>query len=172
MFPDKKNSYGRFEEALYRSRMSKCHNLHTKRQCHFFDFPSDDKEKIITILEKAIESKYAFQVPIDLRTDDEIEKIYNALPIEKVSLEEDGSRILIGFMSRNPVPDEITSLRKFQHETEVLIIKDDILYLHCPNGFSKSKLSNTNIENKLNVVSTTRNLKTVAKLCVLSQEGS
>jgi len=32
-------------------------------------------------------------------------------------------------MSRNPVPDEITSLRKFQHETEVLIIKDDILYL-------------------------------------------
>jgi uncharacterized protein (DUF1697 family) len=75
-------------------------------------------------------------------------------------------------MSRNPVPDEITSLRKFQHETEVLIIKDDILYLHCPNGFGKSKLSNTNIENKLNVVSTTRNLKTVAKLCVLSQEGS
>lgn len=151
-----------------------CQNVITYIQSGnvIFDFPSDDKEKIITILEKAIESKYAFQVPIDLRTDDEIEKIYNALPFENISLEEDGSRILIGFMSRNPVPDEITSLRKFQHETEDLIIKDDILYLHCPNGFGKSKLSNTNIESKLNVVSTTRNLKTVAKLCALSRGES
>lgn len=135
-----------------------------------FDFPSDDRGKIRTFLEKAIENKYSFRVPIDLRKKTEIEQIYNALPFENVNLEEDGSKILIGFLSRNPDPDEITSLRKFQHDSENLIIKNDILYLHCPNGFGKSKLSNANIENKLNVVSTTRNLKTVAKICALAQE--
>ena len=73
-------------------------------------------------------------------------------------------------MSSSPEQEGIDDLRKFQHETEELIIIDDILYLHCPNGFGRSKLSNTNMEKKLNVTATTRNLKTVAKLCSLAQE--
>jgi uncharacterized protein (DUF1697 family) len=46
-------------------------------------------------------------------------------------------------------------------------IDDDLIYLYCPSGFGSTKLTNNIIEKKLNVISTTRNLRTTLKLLQL-----
>ena len=46
-------------------------------------------------------------------------------------------------------------------------LADSEIYLHCPNGDGRAKLSNTVIEKKLQVDATTRNWKTVNTLCEL-----
>jgi uncharacterized protein (DUF1697 family) len=47
---------------------------------------------------------------------------------------------------------------------EKLVVRGEGAYLYCPNGYGKSKLSNTFLENKLAVKATTRNWKTIHKL--------
>jgi len=42
------------------------------------------------------------------------------------------------------------------------------VYLHCPNGYGRSKLTNAYFEKQLGVAATTRNWKTVTKLAVLA----
>lgn len=150
-----------------------CHNVKTYIQSGnvVFDFPENDINLIKSQLEKEIENTYSFQVPVDIRHKDEFLNIYNRIPFKNIDLEKDGSKILVGFLSSAPVADKIDALRKYQNKSEELIIMDSTLYLHCPNGFGKSKLSVANIEKNLNVIATTRNLKTVAKLCSLAQEN-
>src|SRR5262249_46834974 len=43
------------------------------------------------------------------------------------------------------------------------------VYLYCPNGYGRTKLSNTAIEKKLGVEATTRNWKSVNALLALVQ---
>jgi uncharacterized protein (DUF1697 family) len=38
------------------------------------------------------------------------------------------------------------------------------IYVHCPNGYGETKLSNNAIQNLLGVIATTRNWNTVNKL--------
>ena len=42
-----------------------------------------------------------------------------------------------------------------------------LLYLHLPNGYGRSKLSNESFEKKLGVAATTRNWRTVTALAEL-----
>ena len=48
-------------------------------------------------------------------------------------------------------------------------INKDIVYLYCPSGFGKTKLTNNIIEKKIDVIATTRNLKTTLKLTELAE---
>ncbi len=43
------------------------------------------------------------------------------------------------------------------------------LYLYCPQGYGRTKLSNTFLEKKLNVKATTRNWKTVRHLLAMAE---
>ena len=45
-----------------------------------------------------------------------------------------------------------------------LFFAEKAVYLYCPDGYSKSKLTNSFFENKLKVTATTRNWKTTTEL--------
>ncbi len=72
--------------------------------------------------------------------------------------------MLVTFLSEKPDKKKITAIEKFVISPERLVVKGKHVYLYCPNGYGKSKLSNTFLENKLGVVATTRNWKSVSKL--------
>jgi len=42
-------------------------------------------------------------------------------------------------------------------------------YLHCPNGYGRTKLQNAFLERQLSVAATTRNWKTVTALAELAK---
>jgi uncharacterized protein (DUF1697 family) len=49
-------------------------------------------------------------------------------------------------------------------ETAVFTLAGREVYLHCPDGYGRTKLSNAFLERKLGVAATTRNWKSVTAL--------
>ncbi len=118
-------------------------------------------------IEKAIEEKYHFNVPIIIRTDDEMHKILSSNPF----LKEEGlnlEKLHVTFLEEKPEPIDIKEIRKFNFPPDVFHIIGKEVYLYCPGGYGNTKLSNTFFENKLRVKATTRNWNTVGKLAELA----
>lgn len=133
-------------------------------------FDSKEKNKAIlkSKIEKAIENNYKFYVPVEIRTNHEISKIIEECPFGSVDLVENGTKVLLTFLSSTPEKSNINDLLKYVNSPEQLVVKGKEAYLYCPNGYGKSKLSNNFIEKKLGVDATTRNWKSVHKLYELS----
>lgn len=65
---------------------------------------------------------------------------------------------------------EITDNKR--SENEEIEISERVVYLYCPNGYGKTKLNNTFLENTLKVTSTTRNLRTTVEFLKTAEEQS
>lgn len=133
-----------------------------------FDTEAKSKTDLKARIEKAIEEKYGFHVPVVIRTDLEIANIVKNNPLGPINLAKDGSKVLVTLLSSKPAKNKIHDIQKTVAAPEELVVKGEEAYLHCPNGYGRSKLSNNFIERILGVEATTRNLKTVHKLHELS----
>jgi len=87
-----------------------------------------------------------------------------------VDLEENGTKVLLTFLSKQPQASKIEELTEYVKSPEELVVKNKEVYLFCPNGYGKTKLSNAFIERKLDVIATTRNWKSICKLNGLANE--
>jgi len=133
-----------------------------------FDAPHNDPPKIITAIEKAIEREFGFSVPVQLRTPLDLTSIIDHNPFAEFTEEANGTRVLVTFLAESPAPDKVELLQEYVSQPEKLTVLDRHVYLHCPNGYGISKLSNTFLESKLAVPATTRNWKTILKLHEMS----
>lgn len=134
-------------------------------------FSSNEQIELIKDnIEKAIEKNYAFSVKVLVKPAADFPNILEKMPFKNVTVEKDGSKILVTFLSEKPTAPDIEIFKEKALPSEKLIFADQLFYLHCPDGYGKTKLSNEYIERKLKTSATTRNLKTVAKLCELSAD--
>ena len=112
-------------------------------------------------IKKGIQEEFGFEVPVLART---LEEWQHAVENYPFSLENEK---IVAFTFLNATSKEtniaIQSLGEDQYK-----IDGDVVYLHCPTGFARTKLTNTGIEKKLNVIATTRNLRTTLKLLALA----
>jgi len=131
-------------------------------------FNSDKEAALIKEqLQQNIAQCFSFDVSVEVISYDEFTKIKEQLPFTEVDIEQDGAKVLITFLSKVPKAMSIEKLMSYVKLPEQLIVKDKVIYLHCPNGYGKTKLSNNFIENKLKVIATTRNIKSIIKLSTL-----
>ncbi len=133
-----------------------------------FDASDKNKSNIKTLVEEAIEKKYKFHVPVEIRTKREIENIIKNSPFGPVDLAEDGTKVLVTFLCAKPDRVKVANVLNYVVLPEKLVVKGKEVYLYCPDGYGKSRLSNTFLENKLGVEATTRNWKSVHKIYELS----
>ena len=133
-----------------------------------FDTPVKNTAELKATIEDAIEEKYKFHVPVILRTNQELEAILRNCPFGSIDMVEDGTKVLVTFLSSLPSDIKASNIQRYVVEPEKLVCVEKEVYLHCPNGYGRSKLSNTFLEKKLGVEATTRNLKSVHKLYELS----
>jgi len=133
-----------------------------------FDTVVKNKAGLKKSIEQAIEEKYNFHVPVEIRTIREIENIIKNCPFSLVDLAQDGTKVLVTFLSSQPSEIRISGILEYVRAPEKLIVIGKEVYLYCPNGYGKSKLSNTFLEQKLGVDATTRNWKSVHNLYELS----
>jgi uncharacterized protein (DUF1697 family) len=131
-------------------------------------FQSDmEKTDIQKTIETAIQAHYQFEVPVLVLTKAEFQHSLINQPFTDIDLENDGSKMMISFLSAQPSAEHVETLLTYVNAPERLEINAQTLYLHCPNGYGKTKLSNNFVEKKLKLVATTRNLKSVTKLMQL-----
>jgi len=131
----------------------------------------NDKNQSVTILsqniEKAIEDKYHFVVPVIIRSASEMQGIIALNPFLKESVI-DKEKLHVTFLSDKPVSDTVKALQQYHFPPDRFQVIGKEVYLSCPVGYGNTKLSNTFFENKLHVRATTRNWNTVLKLSDLT----
>jgi uncharacterized protein (DUF1697 family) len=69
----------------------------------------------------------------------------------------------VTFLAEPPDRDRVAGLNSPTDGDELSVVGREV-YLHCPNGYGRSKLSNAYFERALEVAATTRSWKTVTKL--------
>lgn len=127
----------------------------------------DDEKALANSIANKINAHYGFEVPVIVRTLADLEKVLINQPFTT----EDTSKLLVTFLSEEPSFERIQRL-----ETLSLAANDEFqiigreVFLHCPTGYGRSKLTNDFWERKLAVQATTRNWKTTNKLVLMGRE--
>jgi uncharacterized protein (DUF1697 family) len=123
--------------------------------------------KVPGLVRDAIFREYKFEVPVIIRTSEEMNEAVRNNPFVKdtgISPE----KLHVTFLSGLPGKDKLTVLEKIDHSPDKFIVKGKEVYLHCPVSYGETKLSNSFFEKSLGVTATTRNWKTVNKLAEMA----
>ena len=133
-----------------------------------FDADTDSVAVLSEKIERRILRDFGFSVPVFLRTAKELEEIIKRNPF-LIDTAIDHSKLHITFLADAAPKTALEALQPLATKPEQLRVIDRQIYLYCPNGYGRTRLSNTAIEKKLSVGATTRNWKTVNTLLAMTQ---
>jgi len=125
-----------------------------------FDADTRDTDRIGRKIEQAIQQDYGFTVPVLLRTRAQMDNTIKANPFLRDNIP-DISKVHVTFLERPPEESVIQDFNPSSLGQDRFAITGTDVYLYCPGGYGKTKLSNNFIEKQLGVRATTRNWKTV-----------
>jgi uncharacterized protein (DUF1697 family) len=132
-----------------------------------FESPYGDPRRLSAMISENISAKFGFTVNVILRTSDELRRIILANPLTKEGL--DADKYHVTFLSDIPSEEFQGSRMKGKDGPDRYVIIGREIYLFCPNGYGRTKFSNTFFEKKLGVFATTRNWKTVNTLAEMAE---
>lgn len=133
-------------------------------------FDSDLSIPALTLssrIEKAILDKFGFNIPVIIRTINEMQALIKANPFIKETGQVTG-KLYVTFLEKEPVSGQVEKIKPFDFLPDKFKYHNREIYLQCAAGYGTTKLSNTFFENKLKVKATTRNWNTVNKLLELA----
>ncbi len=115
-------------------------------------------------LEKNISEKifetFSFKVPVIIKTVEQLKNIVKNNPF----INQDVTKLHLTFLSDKPDIEQLDKIKSINYGSDEFIVLDQVIYLFCPNGYGKTKLTNNFFESKLKLVATTRNWKTINTL--------
>jgi len=120
-------------------------------------------------IEEKILSDFGFPVPVISKTAEEMGAAIRNNPF----LREKGIdplKLHVTFLSQAPTLGALKKLDALAAEPDRFRCSGREIYLHCPNGYGTTKLSNNALEKALSVTATTRNWRTVNKLYEMAME--
>lgn len=123
--------------------------------------------KLEKTIKAAIEKTFGFDVPTLVLTSTELQEIENSNPYKDRDVEHKFLGLTI--LATPPEEEKINMVQAINFPGEEFTVTKRVIYLCCPNGFGRSKLSNKFFESKLKVKATNRNLRSVLKLIELSK---
>ncbi|WP_417886558.1 DUF1697 domain-containing protein [Zunongwangia sp.] len=127
---------------------------------------SQDNSALENKLEKAIFEQFGFEVPVIIRTAEEIQFLLTNNPF--YTTETENTHLHLTFLKHIPTTENQQKTEALQYNPDRFLIHGKNVFLYCEGKYHKTKLSNTFFEKKLKVGATTRNWKTVIKLSELS----
>jgi uncharacterized protein (DUF1697 family) len=121
-------------------------------------------------LERKIEGKilevFGFEVRVFLRARDEFRKIIENNPFKR----EDAGKLHVTFLSGVPSSHPREEIERAKAGAEKYSLSGKEVYLLCPNGYGRTRLSNNFFEKKLGVQATTRNWNTINRLYEMANQ--
>lgn len=126
----------------------------------------DDQLELARTIEKGISDHLGTDLRVLLRTADALRRIVQANPF--LDKESDPTKLHVTFCADQPDPGRVDELNGMRFDPDEFYVLEREIYLHTPNGYGRTKLSNDFFERKFRVAATTRNWKTVEKLVELS----
>ena len=113
-------------------------------------------------IEKRIRGDFGFQVRVLTKSAKELMEIVKHNPFAEKGNDE--ARLYVTLLSDDPPKNALELVQPLAAGAEEICIVGRAVYLRLPNGYGKTKLSNTAIEKKLGCGATTRNWNTTKTL--------
>ena len=131
-----------------------------------FKHPQADITHIARQIERGLKSRLDLDVTVFIRTPEELERLVAHVPFAKT----DPSKLHVTFLQSKPATIPTNEINAVAGEGERFSISDTEVYLFLPNGYGRSKLSNSFFERVLKVPATTRNWRTVTTLLDMAKK--
>jgi uncharacterized protein (DUF1697 family) len=126
---------------------------------------ADGPGKLTETIEKRIRRHLGLSVTVLLRTRAQLAKVLAGNPYANGG--KASTKLHVTFLAAKPDIARVRALDPERAEPDEFQVVGQEIYLHCPNGYGRSKLTNAYFEKQLGVGTTTRNWKTVTKLAEL-----
>ena len=130
----------------------------------------DAKRAIATRVETQaaaeIERRHGLTVPVISRAAADLARIVKGNPFQHESA--DPKTLHVGFLKDTPTVDQLSHLDKDRSPPDAFQVIDQEIYLFCPNGLARTKLTTDYFDRTLSTVTTVRNWNTVTMLLRLS----
>lgn len=135
-------------------------NVRTYIQSGNVIFESNSSQNLSTIIESAILGKFDFTVPVIVKSHETLSSIIDNSPFNL----KDASQHYVSYLKEVPSLDLTETFNENSFDPDQFLISDHAVYIFCNTKYSNTKLTNTFIEKKLKVTTTTRNWKTTLKI--------
>jgi len=122
--------------------------------------------KLTEAIEKRIRRDLGLNVTVLLRTRPQLRRVIAGNPFANNGKE--STKLHVTFLAKRPDRAHVHELDPQRAEPDEFRVVGREIYLHCPNGYGRSKLTNAYFEKELGVAATTRNWRTVTKLAELA----
>jgi uncharacterized protein (DUF1697 family) len=131
-----------------------------------FDSSDADIQKLSAEIQQTIKNFSGFDVPVFIRTIAEFATLIKNNPFT----DKDLAKLHITFLSGSPTGQFIHEINTVKDDLEEFMVCGKEIYLFCPNGYGRTKLTNNFFEKKLNQLATTRNWHTVNTLLSMARQ--
>jgi uncharacterized protein (DUF1697 family) len=113
-------------------------------------------------LSLGIREQFALDVPVILRTAGDLDATLRGNPFLAAGSAPDVLHVM--FLADRPAENRVAALDPDRSPPDEFVVLGREIYLRCPNGVARSKLTNAYFDSKLGTTSTSRNWRTVLKL--------
>ena len=128
------------------------------------------QEEIPSLVSASILSRFGYRIPVVTRTARELQAIVQASPFIGHTTEPD--KLHVAFLSETPDPAKVEALDANRSAPDEFAVLGREIYLYCPNGLARTRLTNSYFDSTLSTTSTMRNWKTTLKLLdMVSSDG-
>jgi uncharacterized protein (DUF1697 family) len=135
-----------------------------------FDSTEKNCKELKDQIEKEIGTTFGFDVPTLVIELSELKGIIknNPYPAKK---DVDISKVHVTFLSDQPDDELIAKIDQKLYKPDEFTIGSKSIYLHIPESYGLTKLSNSFFEKKLKLTATTRNWKTTNELLTIAENS-
>lgn len=134
-----------------------------------FDYKATQPLDLGKLLQQKIRDDYGYEVPVVVTGAEELKQVIDNNPFLK-DRNQDPAKLHVTFLAESPADENINKIDDSGFLPDEFKIINKSIYLFCPNGYGRTKLTNNFFESKLKVTATTRNWKTVQALLNMANE--
>lgn len=134
-----------------------------------FDDPSAEEEPLRARIEEALAAAAGFPVPVLLRSPADLRHVVDRQPFAARGAAP--RQLHVSFLAGPPAPGGADRLERdaLRHAPDECRLGVREVYLYCPDGYGRSKLTPAFLEARLRVPTTTRNWNTVLQLLAMAE---
>ncbi len=118
--------------------------------------------QIADAVSEEIARRFGYQAPVVLRRPSELREVLARNPFLKAGM--DTKMLCVGFLATRASASKVRSLDPDRSPPDTFAIRGREIYLCCPNGMARTKLTNQYFDAKLETICTIRNWATLRKL--------
>jgi uncharacterized protein (DUF1697 family) len=128
-----------------------------------FTAPAAVAAGLAPVIVAQIRQRFGIETPVILRSGAELRALVESNPFLRAGV--DPALLHVMCLAARPGKEHVAALDPHRSPPDEFILRDREIYLRLPNGVARSKLTNAYFDKTLRTIGTSRNWRTMMRLC-------